>query len=67
MSSKKEHFPDIFFGELFENLQLLSQLKLKEMLLVFNEGKRPKILENFKNTCLSNQDGFQKKRYQEKL
>jgi len=27
---------------------------------VLNEGKRPKSLENFKNTLLSNQNGFQK-------
>jgi hypothetical protein len=31
MSSKKNIFSDIVFGELFENLQLLSQLKLREM------------------------------------
>jgi hypothetical protein len=31
MSSKNNIFPAIVFGELFENLQSLSQLKLREM------------------------------------
>ncbi|MCO5383330.1 MAG: hypothetical protein NHB15_15665 [Methanosarcina barkeri] len=31
MSSKNNIFPVIVFGEIFENLQLLSLLKLKKM------------------------------------
>ena len=60
---KNNIFLVIVFGELLENLQLLSQLKLRKCVLeIFNEGKRSKIVGDFKNTCLINWKVFRKKR-----
>jgi len=45
ISSKNNIFLVIVFGEVFENMQLLSQLKRRKSVLeIFNEGKRSKIV-----------------------
>jgi len=55
MSLKNNIFFVIVFGELLENLQLLSQMKLQKCVLeTFNKGKRSKMVGDFKNICLNN-------------
>jgi hypothetical protein len=61
MSSKNNIFPVIVFGELFENLQLLSTETSGNGCWKVSKKAKLKTVD-FKNACLSNHDSFQKKR-----